>query len=97
MKKSLLILVLLTGCAGGEKPTLKTAIAAAIVTVNTAYGLAVQECDAKEKAVVARQVSTLEKDKADIAAIRQICDEIFTSFEQARTVAPMFQKLEAIK
>ena len=97
MKKSLLVLVLLAGCAGGKPPTLKAALSATIATVDTAYGLAVQECDAKEKAVVARPVSTIEKDKADIVAIRQLCDQIFMAFEQARNAVPLVRQLETIK
>lgn len=96
MKKLLVIGLLVAGCAGGEKPTLKTAIAAAIVTTNAAYVLAVRECDAREKAIVARPVSTIEKDKADIAAVRQICDSIYAAFESARSIAPLVEQLEKV-
>lgn len=96
MKQLVMCFVLLAGCAGGSKPTLKSAVAAAVVSTNAAYGLAVEACDAKEKAIVAREVSTIEKDKADIAAVRAICDNIYSTFDQARNLVPLVQKLEGI-
>ena len=54
-------------------------------------------CDEKEKQIIARAPTTKEKDEADIAHVRSVCDKLFGAFERARTLAPLVKEFEAIK
>jgi uncharacterized lipoprotein YajG len=94
--KKLLVLLLLCGCATG-KPSLSSATAAVIVATDSAYGFVVNACDEKEKQIVARPPTTKDKDIADVAHVRKICDKLFNAFENARTLAPLVKEFEAIK
>ena len=96
--KHLLCLVLLVGCGGGSsKLTLSKATAATIAAVDVSYDLAVELCDAKEKAIIARPASTLETDRAAMAQVRATCDRMFAVFEETRKLSALAKELEQIQ
>lgn len=64
--------------------TLHAATESAISAADASYMLAIEVCDAKEKAIIARQGSTELEDLADMAKVRASCDAIFAAFEQIR-------------
>jgi hypothetical protein len=85
------------GCGGQHKPTLQQAIDATTVAVDATYGLTVELCDQRERAIVTRPPTTLEKDKEDLAKVREICDRIFQVFNQTRKVRLLIGELEQIQ
>lgn len=98
MRITLAFCVLLcAACAGGQKLTLGNAIQTSTLAADAAYKLAVEACDAQEKRVIARSPTTIERDRIDIAKIRDICDRIFAAFEDVRAVVPLVRELEGIK
>ncbi len=77
-----------------RQPTLEQATAATIVAVDATYGLVVELCDAKEKAVIARPPLSLDADRAALTRIRTTCDKMFAVFEQTRTLSELTKELE---
>ena len=94
----LVALLIATGC-GGANQTFEQAADATFRAANAAYGLSVEVCDAKEKAIVARSCGVLtpeqceERDKADMVKVREVCDKIFIAFDSVRQAAPAVEQL----
>lgn len=93
---TLILCGLCAACAHG-KPTLAQATEATLAATNVTYGIVVELCDAKEKAIIARPPSTLERDKADIAHVREVCEQIFATFEQTSKLSALVDQLELIR
>jgi len=90
MRMMILCVALLIGC-GTTKPV-KSSIDAVAIAIDPAYGTAVALCDSKERAIVDRQGSTEQADRADIAEVRQLCDTVFGGFELIRQGHGMVQR-----
>lgn len=73
MTRIALLAALLTACSG---PT---------AAVRTAYSVEVAHCIANERAIVDRQGTTEEQDRADLAAERARCDAALSAAEHGGT------------
>lgn len=91
-----LLFTLCGGCRGDGKGTLTQVVAATATAADAAYGLSVEVCDAREQRVIARQGSTEDKDRADLAKVRRICDKIFMAFDGARNIGPLVEELQQL-
>lgn len=89
------LLLLLSG--GCSSITFPEATGASIEAANVAQRLAVEACDARERQIVERQGSTQQKDEADIAEVRSVCDQIFEVLLATERLAPLVQKLHGME
>lgn len=79
-----------------RQATLKQAIETTISASDVTYGMAVELCDKREKAIIARPPTTLEQDKEDLAHVRETCDRIFKVFEDTRRLNLLMSELEML-
>jgi hypothetical protein len=69
MKTTIIAALLFAGCGGASADT------------ETAYAAEATRCIAHERAIVDRQGTTLEQDRADLAAERARCDSALHAIE----------------
>lgn len=88
MKAHLLAVLLSVGVLGAlgcPHAPLRETTTVLTRSADTAYGLAVEICDSREKAIIEREGTTEQQDLADLAKVRQACDHAFAVFEAVRT------------
>lgn len=91
------VFLFVVGCAGtARKPTLDQALETGVVALDVSYGLAVELCDAQERAIIQRPPSTIEADREDLAHVREICDQIFVVFDETRRLKLLIEQLRQL-
>jgi hypothetical protein len=82
---ALVFVCALAGCGGAaQKAPLYTTVTAIGVSTDAAYGVTVEVCDARERAIVARAGSSEADDARDLARVRAACDQLYMLFEAVR-------------
>lgn len=79
-----LLALLLVGCGGAATRQGHEALNLVTDVADPTYELAMRTCDELRDAIVAREGTTYEQDRAAMDSIHDVCDPIVTGFEALR-------------